>query len=294
MELYLRKIAKQLKVVNLATVPTLIDKDLFPEEFTLQKIVYSFNKALKQRITKGCYPMNSKMLDFYCEHFDVDQLATESSIPIKAWEKQYNKFMEPLRQYLKEHAAELLQALNAKFLEETRQQYATGSISKWEIDSMSFYYHPHELSSIDFQKYSIQNFFAMPQDPVIDRRIPTKDGKTIDLYQLTYICGTVLDKNKLKNSISLLTPTGVVNVKIWKNQFAKYDKQISEIQPDGKKKVCEKSWFTRGNLLYLQGIRRGDAFIPKAYKSSPHKCPIMKITAVDGSTFLYTDKRYDV
>ena len=293
MELYLHKIAKQLKVVNLATVPTLIDKDLFPEEFTLQKIVYSFNKALKQRITKGCYPMNSKMLDFYCEHFDVDQLATESSIPIKAWEKQYNKFMDTLRQYLKEHAAELLQALNAKFLEETRQQYATGSISKWEIDSMSFYYHPHELSSIDFQKYSIQNFFAMPQDPVIDRRIPTKDGKTIDLYQLTCICGTVLDKNKLKNSISLLTPTGVVNVKIWKNQFAKYDKQISEIQPDGKKKVCEKSWFTRGNLLYLQGIRRGDAFIPKAYKSSPHKCPIMKITAVDGSTFLYTDKRYD-
>ena len=93
--------------------------------------------------------------------------------------------------------------------------------------------------------------------------------------------------------VSLLTPSGVVNVKIWKNQFAKYDKQISEIQPDGKKKVREKSWFSRGNLLYIQGIRRGDSFIPKAYKNSKHKIPIMKITKVDGEDFIYTDKRYD-
>ena len=97
----------------------------------------------------------------------------------------------------------------------------------------------------------------------------------------------------MKNSISLLTPTGVVTVKIWKNQFAKYDKQISEIQSDGKKKVREKSWFSRGNLLYLQGIRRGDAFIPKAYKNSLHRIPIMKITSVEGDRITYTDKRYD-
>jgi DNA polymerase-3 subunit alpha len=97
----------------------------------------------------------------------------------------------------------------------------------------------------------------------------------------------------MKNSISLLTPSGVVNVKIWKNQFAKYDKQISEIQQDGKKKVREKSWFSRGNLLYLQGVRRGDAFIPKAYKNSEHKIPIMKIISVEGDKIIFTDKRYD-
>lgn len=293
MEIYLKRIAKQLKVVTLATVPTLIEKDLFPQEFEFQKMVYSFNKALKNRVIKGCYPMNNKMLDFYCQYFDIDALANENSIPIKAWEKQYNKAMDPLRQYLKSHVSELLTALNEQFLQEARQQYAEGSISKWEIDSMSFYYHPHELANIDYQRYGIQNFATMPPTPIVDRCFPTKDGKIIELYQLTYICGTVLDKNKLKNCITLLTPTGVVTVKIWKNQFAKYDKQIYEIQPDGKKKVREKSWFTRGNLLYLQGIRRGDAFIPKAYKSSPYKCPIMKITAVDGPTFLYTDKRYD-
>ena len=96
-----------------------------------------------------------------------------------------------------------------------------------------------------------------------------------------------------KNSVTLLTPTGVVTVKIWKNQFAKYDKQISEIQQDGKKKVREKSWFSRGNLLYLQGVRRGDAFIPKAYKNSEHKIPIMKIISVEGDKIIFTDKRYD-
>ena len=60
-----------------------------------------------------------------------------------------------------------------------------------------------------------------------------------------------------------------------------------------KKKVKEKSWFGRGNLLYLQGIRRGDAFIPKAYKGSMHKIPIMKIITVNDDKIIFTDKRYD-
>ena len=51
-------------------------------------------------------------------------------------------------------------------------------------------------------------------------------------------------------------------------QFAKYDKQISEKQADGKKKVLEKSWFSRGNKLIFTGIRRGADFIPKVYNNS--------------------------
>ena len=40
--------------------------------------------------------------------------------------------------------------------------------------------------------------------------------------------------------VSLLTPTGVVTVKVWKNQFTAWDKQISERGADGKKHVIEK------------------------------------------------------
>ena len=48
----------------------------------------------------------------------------------------------------------------------------------------------------------------------------------------------------------------------------------------GKKTITERSWFTRGNKLIIQGMRRGDNFIPKAYKSSPYK-PITLISKID-------------
>ena len=76
------------------------------------------------------------------------------------------------------------------------------------------------------------------------------------------------DKDKNKNTVTLLTPTGVVNVKIYKNQFAIYDKQLSQKGEDGKKHVIEASWFARGTKLMVQGIRRGDDFIPKKSKKS--------------------------
>ena len=232
-------------------------------------------------------------MEYYCDHFDVDLLLDGYSIGVKTWEKIYKKGIAPLSEFIKDNMEELLDRLNTALIEEQFENYAKGTISHYEIESMSFYYHEHELKNVNRMIYDIVDFNKLPEKPTIARKIPTKDGKEIELLELSHICGTVLDKNKMKNSISLLTPTGVVTVKIWKNQFAKYDKQISEIQSDGKKKVREKSWFSRGNLLYLQGVRRGDAFIPKAYKGSTHRVPIMKITSVEGDKIIFTDKRYD-
>ena len=85
---------------------------------------------------------------------------------------------------------------------------------------------------------------------------------------------------QLEDTITLLTPTGVVNVKIYKNQYSIYDKQISEYGDDGKKHVVEKSWFSRGSLLMVQGIRRGNDFVPKKTKNSVYPI-ISKITHID-------------
>jgi len=93
-------------------------------------------------------------------------------------------------------------------------------------------------------------------------------GRTVPLYKLSKIAGTVVDKDKNKSQIQLLTETGVVTVKIYQVQFAKYDRQISEKQADGKKKIIEKSWLSRGNKLLLMGIRRDDQFVLKKYKNT--------------------------
>jgi DNA polymerase-3 subunit alpha len=291
---YLSTKAATKEKLTLANVPMLMKYGILDEDAAEYCELYSFNKFLKKHADGDVivFP-NEKAMEYYCDHFDVDLLLDGYSIGVKTWEKIYKKGIAPLSEFIKDNMEDLLDRLNTALIEEQFESYAKGTISHYEIESMSFYYHEHELKHVNRMIYDIKDFNKLPEKPIVARKIPTKDGKEIELLELAHICGTVLDKNKMKNSISLLTPTGVVTVKIWKNQFAKYDKQISEIQSDGKKKVREKSWFSRGNLLYLQGVRRGDAFIPKAYKGSTHRVPIMKITSVEGDKIIFTDKRYD-
>ena len=144
-------------------------------------------------------------------------------------------------------------------------KYALGSISHWEMESISFYSHDHELQSV---QRDYDDFFKMGEEPEIDYSFIGRDGNEVRVYKLKRIIGTVIDKNKIKNTVTLLTPTGVVNVKIYKNQYAMFDKQLSEKGADGKKHVIEKSWFARGTKLMIQGIRRGQDFIPKKSKQS--------------------------
>ena len=292
-EQYLASKANTKQKLTLANVPMLMKYNVFDEEAAEYCELYAYNRFLRKHIIDDKIIFPEKALDYYCKHYDVDLLEDGVSIKVKTWEKIYKKQIAPLGEFIKDNMPELLDKLNGELIREQFDNYAKGTISHYEIESMSFYYHEHELSHIDPFVYEIVDFNSLPTTPPVAREITAKDGKTITIYELNCICGTVLDKNKMKNTVTLLTPTGVVTVKIWKNQFAKYDKQISEVQADGTKKVREKSWFSRGNLLYLQGIRRGDAFIPKAYKGSPHHIPIMKITSVDGRGFTYTDKRYD-
>ena len=42
---------------------------------------------------------------------------------------------------------------------------------------------------------------------------------------------------------------------------------ISQRQSDGTKKIVEKSWFNRGNMIVVMGVRNGDNFLSKKYAS---------------------------
>lgn len=293
---YVGRIAGTKGNLTLANIPMLIKYDVMPEGSETYVKIYQYNKFLRKHLDKttGIITFTEKALDFYMNNFDPDLLLTENTIMEKVWEKQYKKTVEPLASFIKESKEDLLRLLNQKIVEEQFDLNVGGNISHCEMEAMSFYYHPHELATLNREKYEVMSFEELPENPPVAREVRAKDGKVIPIYELTCIAGTVIDKNKMKNSISLLTTDGVVNVKIWKNQYAKYDKQISEIGEDGKKKVRERSWFKRGTLLYLQGVRRGNSFIPKSHKGSRHKIPIMKIIDVnDNGDIIYTDKRYD-
>ena len=77
-------------------------------------------------------------------------------------------------------------------------------------------------------------------------------------------------------------------------QFAFYNKQISDQLDENsdKKTVLEKSWFGRGRLLCLQGVRRGDQFVPMVYKDTIYKHTVNLIQEVyeDGTMLLQTER----
>ena len=283
---YLLSVADQKQRLTLQNMQMLINKELIPESMAFYARLFLFNKFLKNNKNGIYYNLNNSAIDFISTNFDTDLIEDGTAILQKTWDNLYKKAMEPMRQYLKDHKDEMLTALNTALFNEVKDKYGNGNISKWEMDSISFYYHDHELAAVanDFD-----NFFDLSEEPEIEYSFVNDKGQEIKVFKLHRIIGTVIDKNKLKNSISLLTPTGVVQVKIYKNQYSLYDKQISQKDADGKKHVLEKSWFSKGTMLMIQGIRRGDNFIPKKKKSSiyPVISKIIDISENGNLTFQY-------
>ena len=281
MQYYIDSISDKKKRLTLQNMQMLITKHLLPEELNYQIRVFNFNKYLKKnKVGEIYYNLDEKAYNFYEKCYNVDVLENiEDKIYIqqKTWDKIYKKEMEAVKIYIAAHP-ELLDNLNNILFQEMWDKYALGNTSKWEMDSLSFYHGPHELSNLS-EMYNVANYFNLNENPTIDK-VFTKGDKQIVLYKLNVIAGTVIDKNKAKHTITLLTTNGVVNVKFYKTQFVKYDKQISERDETGKKHVIEKSWFTRGNKLMLVGIRRDDFFIPKNYSYSKFNSSIMLIDSV--------------
>jgi DNA polymerase-3 subunit alpha len=175
--------------------------------------------------------------------------------------------MDIFRKWIAEEKETILNTLNQEIFMEDWNKYAKGSISAWEMEVLCFYYHEHELANINNDKYGFVDFYSLPEDPVVEKTF-RKNGKDINIFHLNRICGTCIAKNKTKSTVTILTTTGVVNVKFRKEYFAMFDKQISERGADGVKHVVEKSWFNRGNMIVVTGIRSGDDFISKKYAST--------------------------
>jgi hypothetical protein len=137
----------------------------------------------------------------------------------------------------------------------------------------------HARLIYEAQKYGIEDFFELSEEPDVEKYF-YRDGIPRPLYNIHTIAGTCIAKDKAKSTIYLLTTSGVVTVKFRKEYFSLFDKQLSEKQEDGTKKVVEKSWFNRGNMLIIKGIRRGDDFLPKKYASTEgHQ--LYKIQSID-------------
>ena len=271
MTYYLSKNCDAKEKLNLQNFNGLLSKGLIPNSLEDQKNVFLMNKYLKTTKVGKYYVLNDKCREYYENHFDTDQLEVINGlvcITTTSWDKIYQKEMDAARDWLKIHQQEVLKEFNSILFKEVWDKYATGNLSSWEMEALCFYYHEHELARINMQKYGIVHFKDLSPEPVVDYYFK-RNGKQIPIFKTFKIIGTVIAKNDNKATVTILTTSGVVNVKFTKDYFAMFSRQISEKQEDGSKKVMEKGWFKRGAKILVTGFRRDDMFVAKSYKHTP-------------------------
>ncbi|OXS81402.1 MULTISPECIES: DNA polymerase III subunit alpha [Bacillus] len=303
MKKYITIIAEPKKKLTMANIGMMLENDLIPEQFALEIRCFKFKEYISKKVFKTIESPNDKLYllddaasEFFNQNFDencvVDFHNEHLIISENAFKKEYDKKMIALKKWL--GTDEALNLLNRRLLNNEWIKYASGTYGKWEMDSLSYYYNDHELSGINFEKYGIADFYELPEEPIKGKPYQWR-GRTLYEYGTTRIAGTVLDRDKNKHTITLLTPTGVVTVKQWAGSFGHYNKQISRPVAGGKKEVVEKSWYTRGTLLMFTGFRRGNNFIPKVYKNSIYSHTVCRIDHVDSEgNIRLTTKRAEV
>ena len=255
--------------LTMNNMPTLIKYDLIPKDndaLTTGRRIFEFNRYLKAicKYDTINFKLDDRALEFLSEiNYPIDG----ELLNMKIWDKYYQKQMDVFRNWMSQNKAQILDDLNFLIFKADWEKYALGSISAWEMTAVCFYYHEHELAHVNKSQYGIVDFDRLPEEPEIEC-IKYIRNKPINIFKLVRICGTCIAKNKTKGIVTLLTTSGVVNVKFRKEYFALFDRQISAIGEDGKKHVVESSWFNRGNKIMVLGIRSGDTFVVKKYANS--------------------------
>ena len=281
--------------LTLQNLPTLMKRNMLPidtEERRMAKRIYEFTRYLKAKCRKTAadveYELDDRAIAFLDEiDFNDRQVF---SLNAKVWDKYYQGWMDVFREWIKADSQQILQTLNDEIFLDDWKKYADGNLSHWEMEALCFYYHEHELAHLNKGKYGIIDFKDLKPYPVVEE-VWHRGGKDINIYKLSKICGTCIAKNKTKSTVSLLTTSGVVTVKFRKEYFALFDKQISQRGADGIKHVVEKSWFNRGNMIIVMGIRSEDNFVAKKYASSSgHQ--LYRIESIDknGDIILQTER----
>lgn len=245
-------------------------------QFRSKKLYWLDDKALRYFNT-NCRNELQEGVDW----FEQDDMTL---VVDKAIEKLFKPVMDALKEYI--NRPEFIKEYN-KCVYRAKYKDMLGDETDpnmWSFTACSFFSQQHYLANIDYERYDIVSFDQIPEEPKFTTN--TYRGRTFRRYELYRVAGVVLAKNDNSHFFTMLDfNNNVLNVKMDNNMYAKYKAQISE-EINGKKKVLEKSWFTRGTPLIVTGYRTGhdDGFILKTYKNSVYNHKIQKITSIDNET----------
>src|SRR5699024_5119731 len=99
------------------------------------------------------------IIDVLHDHYEVDE---------KMFKRYFDKETEQLKEWLK--TPEAVDRVNRYELNQQWVKYALGSYSSWEMESLSYYFHEHELKNIDKDKYAITAYTDLSEEPVVESK----------------------------------------------------------------------------------------------------------------------------
>lgn len=293
--------------LTMANFEKLVSYDLLPASHEISRRVWRYKKFMEEH----CYDKENKRflltaqntLKFFNEYYadnltlgkDYDTIPSGYAVKKAAFTRVTNKYMDDLKDWLaSDEACDLFyQAEKKKAFDDVWDKYCTGSVSHWEMQSLHYYYHEHELAHVNTSRYRIVDFDSLPETPTVLGTKKGRDGQDIPIYDVKAICGTVINSDNNKHIVTLLTHNGkVVDVKFYAGSYIYYNKVLSTIDEKGTKHRIEGSWFDRNTLLLISGVRRELSFLPKTDWSKGFKHSVQLITRIneDGSLTLKEDR----
>ncbi|MFO1442952.1 DNA polymerase III subunit alpha [Bacillus sp. Bva_UNVM-123] len=287
------------KKLNMQNMSMLVNKNMLPNNFHLESRLFKFRAYISQTVHEivskpkdRLFKLDHIAQPFFEKHFTEDCVVKMTDdgylvISEKKFKKEYDKKMNVLREWMANE--ENVQFINEQLFNEVWLDFEREPLGKWEMDSLSFYYNEHELGHVNTKKYDIVSFNELQATPIVTKEYVSR-GIPRQEFQLYRIAGTVLDRDKNKHRVTILTTDGVVTVKFYAGAFSHYNKQISRPISKDEKEIIERSWFTRGNKILLTGFRRGNQFIPRKYRNSIYQSTVALIQEVspNGDLILQT------
>jgi DNA polymerase-3 subunit alpha len=269
---YINIIAETKNRLNLQNFMMLMRKNLVPDSLEEEKKCYNFTKYIRKQRYNNYYIIDEVAIEYLLERFPPERIVKISkdgeevnAISEVWWDGIYTQLMNNVRTWIREKHDFLLSELNDTIFSEEFEKYARGNILDWELQSLNFFYSGHPLDRVEFP-LEIESYNDIREGEIVGHFLIK--GKNIPKMKLHTIAGTVIDKDKTKSVVTLATRDAVVDVKLYKQQFAKFAHESNLDEDDENYKPNEENFLEKGTHLVLTGIKRGDMFIPKVYKNT--------------------------
>lgn len=266
--------------LTLQNLNALIENNLIPkEQFEMQIKIFHWVKYIRKNRTadKLQYKLDDRAYAFYTAVLDEKYLYYGDGFKLVSAsyvDSFYKNEMNKIKNYISANHQMLLDKYNNILFQEQWRKYKMDYTQEGEMQSMRFYINGHPLNNISIQEVTITPLNEIEEEKQDGTFFI--NGQFIPKYEIYHIIGTVIDKNKLKSTVTVLTPQGPIDVKVWKNTFAHYDKAIVRFEGE-EKVIVQDSFFEKGTYVLLTGILRGNTFTLKKYKSTNVDDVLLKI-----------------